>query len=171
MIYIPPNSYFKHTILTSFWLITPNFYQHIHYFHPWLISPQILKASFISLSIIVMHFACIAHKFVSSKSLLRNASAASCSAKTVAGVRWKSYLISCKIFLTSWRNGSFHTSNSINIWNWQICLSATVPRQNQCSLFSPPVAGLPLFSISFVIKCFAAPSLFLIIVFFVLAIF
>ena len=123
-----------------------------------------------SLGIVVMHFACNAHKFVSSKSLMRNASAASCNANTVAGVRWKSNLISCKISLISQRNGSFQTSNSIDIWNCLICLSATVPGWSLCGLFRPPVAGLALFCISFVIKCFA-PSLFLTVVFFVLAIF
>ena len=123
-----------------------------------------------SLGIIVTCFACIAHKFVSSKSLTRNTSASSCNANTIAGVRQKSNLISYKISLTSWRNGSFGISNSVNIWNCLICLSTTVPRWNLCGLFRPPVAGLPLFYNSFVIKCFA-PSLFLTIVFFVLAIF
>ena len=109
--------------------------------------------------IIVTLFACIAHKFVSSNSLRRNASAASCKANTVAGVRHISHLMFCRISLTSWRNGSFQISNSIDIWNWLICLGATVPVWNLCGLFSPPVAGVPLFCISFVMKCFA-PSLF-----------
>ena len=43
-----------------------------------------------SFGIIVTCFACIAHKLVSSNSVTRNPSAASCSASTVAGVRCKS---------------------------------------------------------------------------------
>ena len=115
-------------------------------------------------------FACIAHKFVSSNSLMRNTSAASCKANTVAGVRHISHLMFCRISLTSQRNGSFQISNVVDIWNCLICCSATLPRWNLCGLFSPPVAGVPLFCSSFVRKCLA-PSLFLTILFFVLAIF
>ena len=43
-------------------------------------APRILLASWISFCIIVTRFACIAHKFASSKRCTKNASAASCSA-------------------------------------------------------------------------------------------
>ena len=65
-----------------------------------------------SFSIIVTLLACMAHKFVSSNSLTRKASAASCRANTVASVKCISLLMSCNISLTSWRNGSFQISFS-----------------------------------------------------------
>ena len=131
---------------------------------------HILSASFISFGIIVTRFVCIAHKLVSSNRQMRKASAASCIAKMVAGVSCISNLICWRISLTSWRNGSFLISSSVVIWNFLISLSATVPSWNQYSLFNPPVALVPLFYVSFVIKCFG-PSIFLTVVFFVLAIF
>ena len=139
-------------------------------YHPWFISPCILSASFISFGIIVRCFACIAHKLVSSNRWVRKASAASCIAKMVAGVSCISNLIYWRISLTSWRNGSFLISSSIDIWNLLISLSATVPGWNWCSLFNPPMACVPLFCISFIIKCFGS-SLFLTVIFFVLAMF
>ena len=164
MIYIPPNSYFN--IL----FITPQFLQTYTLLPSLINTPQILSASFMSFGIIVTCFACIAHKLVSSNSLTRNASAASCIAKTVVGVRQRSNCIPCKISLTRHRNGSLQISSSIDIWNFLISLNATVPGQNWCSLFTPPVPHVPLFCVAFIMKCFG-PSLFLTVVFFVLAMF
>lgn len=96
-------------------------------------SPRILRASWMSLGMIVTLFACIAQRLVSSKRPTRYASAASCSARTAWLWNLRSVLKSCAISLTSLWNGSFLIKSSVLFWYFRISLQNTQPIQNMGS--------------------------------------
>ena len=100
------------------------------------LSPRIRLASWMSLGMIVTRFACMAHKFTSSKSPTRYASAASCRALKAWAAILKSCLRSCMSSLTSHLNGACLISSFVLLWYLLISLRATVPGLYLCG-FSP----------------------------------
>ena len=86
----------------------------------------------------------MAHKFPSSKRLMRYTSAASSSAMIV--VPWNHtpgrncWPISC----TRCMNGNFLINKSVLLWYLLISHRACVPSQKQWGFFTPPVAGILL---------------------------
>ena len=94
------------------------------------LSPWTLCTNWISFGIMVTHLACMAHKFVSSNSKIRYASAASCNAVTAAGNILSSCPPchrSCTNSLTRRSNGALLISSSVDHWYLLISHSATVP--------------------------------------------
>ena len=90
-------------------------------------SPRMRRASCMSFGMMVTRFACIAQRFVSSKSPTRYASLASCRAITAELWKRRSVLKSCAISRTRRWNGSFLISSSVDFWYLLISRSATVP--------------------------------------------
>ena len=100
------------------------------------LSPLTLIASYMSFAITVTLFAWIAHKFVSSKRLTRNASDAYYRAKTAPLWNLISAINSCAIYLTTLWNGSFRINKSVVFWYLLIYLRATVPGRNRITLLT-----------------------------------
>ena len=86
------------------------------------------QANWMSLGIIVTHFACMAQRLASSMGPTKYASAASC--RHIMALPWKqkSYFpTSWAISWTSHEKGSFLIRSSVLFWNCQISQRATVP--------------------------------------------
>ena len=86
------------------------------------------QANWISLDIIVTHFACMVQRLASSMRPTKYASAASCRHIMVLPWKHKSYLpTSRSISWTSREKGSFLIRSSVLFWNCQISQRAAVP--------------------------------------------
>ena len=83
-----------------------------------------------SLGWMVTHLVCIAQRFMSSMSLISQASMASWMANNVVAWKQRSILKSCATSLISLATHSFLHSNSVLLWYFLICQSATVPGWN-----------------------------------------
>ena len=87
-------------------------------------------ANWMSLGIIVTHFACMVQRLVSSMRLTKYASAASCRHITALPWKHRSYLPTSRaISWTSHEKGSFLIRSSVLFWNCWISQRATVPGQ------------------------------------------
>ena len=102
-----------------------------------------------SLGMIVTRLACMAHKFVSSKSPTKYASAASWRAANAWAVILASDLKSCTISLIRRQKGAFLISNSVLFWYLLISRSATVPGLNLWGFFPISLSLLLLASLAF----------------------
>ena len=100
--------------------------QHVT-FPVWLSSPRIRRARWMSFGMIVMRLAWSAHRFVSSKSEVRYASAASCNARMACVWKRTSVFIVCATSRTRRWNGSLRMRRSVDFWYFRISRSATVP--------------------------------------------
>ena len=116
------------------------------------LSPRIRRASWISLGMMVTRLAWIAHKFVSSKSLTRYASADSCKPSNAVALKRTSCLKSWEISLTSLWSGSFWINKSVLFWYLRISRSATVPGRYLWGFLTPPDDG-DFFLAAFVASC------------------
>ena len=86
------------------------------------------RANWMSLGIIVTHFACMAQRLVSSMRLTKYASAPSCRHIMVLPWKHRSYLPTSRaISQTSREKGSFLVRGLVLFWNCQISQRATVP--------------------------------------------
>ena len=95
------------------------------------------QANWMSLGIIVTLFACMAQRFVSSISLTKYASAASCRHNMACTWKHRSYLsTSTAISWTSHEKGLFQMRSSMLLWKRQILWRATVPSQYLWGFFS-----------------------------------
>ena len=87
----------------------------------------------------------MAHKLVSSNKPMRYASAASCSARIAPLAKFNLPLKSWAISRTSLWKGSLLINNSVNFWNRQISLRATVPGLYRCGFLGAADCAAPLF--------------------------
>lgn len=118
------------------------------------LSPLIRFANWRSLDIIVTRFAWIAHRFVSSNSDTRYASAAYWRAITADDWNRNYDLNSWAIYRTSLWNGNFLINRSVDFWYFLISRKATVPGLNLCGRFTPVVTGADFLAIFCAINCF-----------------
>ena len=78
----------------------------------------------------VMHFTCIAQRFVSLRRWIKYASVTSCNANTDLACMGWSPCFFCRISLTSCKNGALGINKSVDFWNFQISHKACVPSWN-----------------------------------------
>ena len=96
-------------------------------------------ANWMSLGIIVTHFAWMTQRFASSMRLIIYASTASCRHMIVHPWRCISYLPTCLAILwSSCEKGSFQMRSSVLFWNCHIMQRATVPGQYFLGFFTFP---------------------------------
>lgn len=88
----------------------------------------------------VMRFAWIASKFVSSNSFTNYASHASCRARVTAGWNHGVLINSLAISRTRSSNGNFLIDKSVDCCNRRISSTARVPGRQRCGLDAPAVA-------------------------------
>ena len=98
-----------------------------------------------SFGIIVMHFACSAHRFDCSSRPIRKVSPVSCRAITAVDCSHKSSLTLCMISLTTLWKGNLWINNSVPLCYFQISLNAFKPLLF-LFIFSPSVLSFPPFT-------------------------
>lgn len=101
-------------------------------------SPRILLASCISLGMIVTRLPWIQHKFASSNSRTRYASAASWIQRTAVLWNLISDLYAWATSLNRRWKGNFRISRSVDFWYFRISRRATVPGRYLCGFLIPP---------------------------------